>query len=30
MNFSADGGDSNLPFCKIVNGSKVNNGDCGA
>jgi hypothetical protein len=30
MNFSAGGGDSNFPFCKIVNGSKVNSADCGA
>jgi hypothetical protein len=30
MNFSAGGGDSNFPFCKIVNNSKVNSADCGA
>lgn len=30
MDFSAGGGDSNFPFCKIVNGSRVNNADCGA
>jgi hypothetical protein len=30
MNFSAGGGDTNVPFCKIVNGSKVNPDDCGA
>ena len=30
MNFSAGGGDTNFPFCKIVNGSKVNADDCGA
>jgi len=30
MNFSAGGGDTNFPFCKIVNGSKVNPDDCGA
>jgi hypothetical protein len=30
MNFSAGGGDSNFPFCKIVNGNKVNSADCGA
>jgi hypothetical protein len=30
MNFSAGGGDTNFPFCKIVNNSKVNSADCGA
>jgi hypothetical protein len=30
MNFSAGGGDNNFPFCKIVNGAKVNSDDCGA
>ena len=29
-NYSAGGGDSNFPFCKIVNGAKVNSADCGA
>jgi hypothetical protein len=30
MLFSAGGGDNGFPFCKIVNGSKVNSYDCGA
>ena len=30
MAFSAGGGDNNFPFCKIVNGTKVNSADCGA
>lgn len=30
MLFSAGGGDNGFPFCKIVNGSKVNSADCGA
>jgi len=30
MAFSAGGGDNDFPFCKIVNGSKVNPDDCGA
>lgn len=30
MAFSAGGGDTNFPFCKIVNGGKVNSADCGA
>jgi hypothetical protein len=30
MAFSAGGGDSMFPFCKIVNGNKVNSADCGA
>jgi hypothetical protein len=27
---SVGGGDQNFPFCKIVNGNKVNSYDCGA
>ncbi len=27
---SVANGDNNFPFCKIVNGSKVNSADCGA
>jgi hypothetical protein len=30
MLFSAGGGDSGFPFCKMVNGSSVNSADCGA
>jgi len=30
MLFSVGGGDQGFPFCKIVNGSKVNSADCGA
>ena len=30
MLFSAGGGDSNFPFCKIVNGNRLNSTDCGA
>jgi hypothetical protein len=30
MTFSAGGGDTNFPFCKIVNGNRVNSNDCGA
>lgn len=30
MTFSAGGGDNGFPFCKIVNGDKVNSFDCGA
>jgi hypothetical protein len=30
MLFSAGGGDNGFPFCRIVNGSKVNSFDCGA
>lgn len=30
MTFSAGGGDNGFPFCKIVNGSKMNSYDCGA
>ena len=30
MKFSAGGGDSNFPFCKIVNGNRLNSADCGA
>jgi hypothetical protein len=30
MLFSMGGGDQGFPFCKIVNGSKVNSADCGA
>ena len=30
MAFSAGGGDSDFPFCKLVNGSRVNSNDCGA
>ena len=30
MTFSAGGGDTNFPFCKIVNGNRLNSADCGA
>lgn len=30
MLFSAGGGDTNFPFCKIIKGQKVNSSDCGA
>jgi hypothetical protein len=30
MLFSMGGGDQGFPFCRIVNGSKVNSADCGA
>lgn len=30
MAFSAGGGDNMFPFCKYVNGNKVNSADCGA
>jgi hypothetical protein len=30
MKFSAGGGDTSFPFCKIVNGNRLNSADCGA
>jgi hypothetical protein len=30
MNFSAGGGDTMFPFCKVVNGNRLNSYDCGA
>ena len=30
MKFSAGGGDGGFPFCKIVNGNRLNSADCGA